>query len=168
MHKVNTVITRDRCELTWQADFATLPKSFGPLSSMSLKPSGERDHEYEFSAKLSCPTEDATTPGDLPTGQAGSPLEDFTITVNVRFPGMVHNNVNGPGKVDRTGESVSWKTDVASLKSKMLSLTATVTPGRASEQRYWLVLMVVFTVVIVIVMISVLRRGARNSKQKDS
>ena len=143
MHKVNTVITRDRCELTWQADFATLPKSFGPLSSMSLKPSGARDHEYEFSATLSCPTEDATTPG-------GSPLEDFTITVNVRFPGTVQNNLNDPDRVGHTGESVSWKTDAASLKSKTLSLTATVTPGRASEHYYWLILMVAFTVVIVL------------------
>ena len=147
----------DRYELSWQADFTELPTRYGPLSALRLTPTGEGAREYRFSALLG-------RPGQAPKSATETALTDVTVTVRVRFPGTVQNHITGPGRVDHTGESVTWTAQATSLGGEPVQLAASVMPGRASEQRYWLVLMVSLTVVMVIVMVGVLRRGARNAK----
>ena len=154
VREVNTRITRERYELNWRAEFQQLPTSLGPLRDIALTPSAKKGQEYTFAAKLSLPSGSATTAG-------ASPLGDFLLTVNVHFPGTVNRGVIGGGKIDHTGEAVSWKKDMSELREHPIEIAATVTPGRASEQRYWLILMITLTLLVAVIMFGLLRRGGK-------
>ena len=172
VRKIETAITRQQYTLSWEADFTELPSSYGPLSGMSLTETDKKAREYTFSAQLGGPSTSSGRAASASAGQAeqgdeglASVLKDYAFSVSVRFPGTVQNHILGPGHVDHTGESVVWKTQLASLKDEAVELGASATPGRATEQQYWMVLMTSLTVVMVILMIGVLRRGARKAKR---
>jgi hypothetical protein len=158
VREISTTITKNRYELNWHADFARLPAGIGPLTSLVLEPAAGKTNEYQFSGVIGLAQGPAASRGTPPLG-------GYALTVNVRFPGTVSPKVTGSGVIDHTGELVSWKTDLGTLRTKSIPVSATVTPGRATESRYWLALMVTLTVLVGVIMLGVLRRGAGNAKQ---
>jgi hypothetical protein len=122
---------------------------------MTLEPAGDKTDAYRFSACL----------GSSSRAGASSPLGPFTFTFSVHFPGTVDRKLVGLGTIDHAGETVSWKNDLAALRGGPIAVGATVVPGRASEQRYWLILMLTLTVLVGVIMLGILRRGAKESKQ---
>jgi len=135
-----------------------MPAVLGPLRDVTLVPNPKKVEEYAFAAKLALPSE--ITP---PNG--ASPLGSFALTVSVRFPGTVNRSVVGGGKIDHTGECVSWTKDFAELRKQPIDIAATVTPGRASENRYWLILMITLTLLVGVIMFGLLRRGPKKTEK---
>ena len=163
--EVTSTINNNRYELTWRAKFSKLPSSFqqvpsgvGPVIAMGLTPTDDKAQEYLFAAKLALPQRP-------PAARGVSPLDKFTFTLRVHFPGTVNRDVVGKGQIDHTGETVSWTMELASLRTNSVDVSAKVIPGRASEQKYWLILMVSLTVLVAVIMLGLLRRGAGNSKK---
>lgn len=157
VREISTTFTNGRYELNWRASFFNLPSAIGPVTGLSLISTNNRTEEYKFAASIGLPQR---SPGT----RAGSSLGAFDFTLRVHFPGTVNREITGPGQIDHTGETVSWKTDLGDLRTKTIPVAATVIPGRASEQRYWLILMVTLTVLVAVIMLGILRRGAGNSK----
>ena len=157
VREINVVLANNRYELNWRADFSGLPSNITGVAGMTLQPSKDKPEEYRFAGTLAIPP-------SSPMARGVSPLGEFSFTLSVHFPGTVNRDIIGPGEVDHSGEAVSWKTDLRALRTKPVPVSATVIAGRASEQRYWLILMATLTVLVAVIMLGLLRRGGAAPK----
>ena len=161
VREVNSVIRGDVYELTWQAAFSELPRAFGPLGEMSLAPSTTDPGFLDFRARLGTPAGQPVPPD--------SPLRALTVTVRLEFVGTAGfpAGARAPAglsaEIEHTGEAARWTTTAADLASGSFDLALQIAPQRASETRYWLVLMIGLTVLTVAVAVGILRRGLRKT-----